>query len=97
MSVLSDLAFQLLDQGLQLGDEGDFFGDDRLFMLAGTLDRQLELCGLERLGAEPVHKCRGQTYPVVCVECGSGSRSGKQLVEAVFGSPAAMASSVDFR
>ncbi len=50
MPVLSDLAFQLLDQGLQLGDESDLFGDDRLFMLAGrTLDRQLELRGLERL------------------------------------------------
>ena len=50
MPVLSDLAFQLLDQGLQLGDERVLFGDDRLFMLAGrTLDGQLELRGLERL------------------------------------------------
>lgn len=50
MSVLSDLAFQLLDQCLQFGDEGVLFGDDRLFMLAGrTLNRQLELRDLERL------------------------------------------------
>ena len=34
MPVLSDLAFQLLDQCLQFGDEGVLFGDYRLFMLA---------------------------------------------------------------
>ena len=50
VSVLSDLAFQLLDQGLQFGDEGVFFRPNGLFMLARrALDRQIELRGLERL------------------------------------------------
>jgi len=44
MSVLSDLAFQLLDQCRQFGDEGVLFGDDRLFMQTRrTLDRKLKL------------------------------------------------------
>tara|TARA_R100001369_G_scaffold57543_2_gene84392 strand:- start:372 stop:626 length:255 start_codon:yes stop_codon:yes gene_type:complete len=44
-TVLSDLAFQLLNQGLQFGDEGVLLGPHRLFMLAGrTLDRGLKPC-----------------------------------------------------
>ena len=44
LSVLSDLAFQLLDQCRQFGDEGVLFGDDRLFMQTRrTLDRKLKL------------------------------------------------------
>jgi hypothetical protein len=43
-AVVSDLAFQLLDQRLQLGDEGVLLGHHRLLVLPRrTLDRKLEL------------------------------------------------------
>ena len=56
--IVQNLTFQLLDQRLQLGDEGILFGHHRLLMLARrTLERGLELrccqCGL--LGGEGLH------------------------------------------
>nr|WP_146258142.1 hypothetical protein [Sinorhizobium medicae] len=45
-----NLTFKLLDQFLQLGDEGVLFGNDSLLMLTcSTLDRQFELHRRKRL------------------------------------------------
>jgi len=49
LSVLSDLAFQLLDQCRQFGDEGVLLSTHSLFMQAGrTLERGLKPCCFQR-------------------------------------------------
>lgn len=72
--VIQNLAFQLLDQRLQLGDEGILLGHHSLLMLACcTLDRELELHrgkGLRHLGwkvwklAEIEGRRHAPSYPI---------------------------------
>lgn len=56
--VVLDLTFQLLDQRLQLGNEGFLFGHHRLFVLARrTFDPRLKPRGFQRrlLGGKGLH------------------------------------------
>lgn len=71
MPVLSDLAFQLLDQGLQLGDEGVLLSPNRLFMQAGrTLDRGFKPCCFQRrsLCGKGLHHLGRKVWKLVEIE-----------------------------